>query len=372
MSAKLSVGIALPANHKGGPQKLTALAALDLARRGHRVTIFIPFLPYYYYHVALGRRPASWLRACLPHLRDWLRHRRFSFQELLDEEGVRGRVSIRFVPRRASKRQLKRLDCLIIHSIAQVVEYRRSFPQERQVYLLHHPEEWAHGHADTFIELRNAFAGKILVISPFTARQVAGHVSNPPVIPNAIAPAAWSQRHAFDPGANRRDILFFWKDFKSAANGSEIVKALMQVRPGTTLTIWARGQGYKAAAQEQFPGVKIVQELNEKELVGLYLEHSLLMFPSTYEGFGMPPIEALACGCLPVLRPEVGAAEMYARDGENSVHINGDPTAIAQKMAGILDSPETLKAMRTAAPESVEPFNPDGYGQRLLEAAGIL
>lgn len=51
--------------------------------------------------------------------------------------------------------------------------------------------------------------------------------------------------------------------------------------------------------------------VNEKDLVSLYNGAELFVFPSVYEGFGMPILEAMACGC-PVLSssatslPEVG------------------------------------------------------------------
>ncbi|MBC5992111.1 glycosyltransferase family 4 protein [Pontibacter sp. SD6] len=55
----------------------------------------------------------------------------------------------------------------------------------------------------------------------------------------------------------------------------------------------------------------------EKHLPILYAEASIFVFPSIYEGFGLPPLEAMSCGC-PVLAsdaasiPEIcGEAAMY-------------------------------------------------------------
>jgi glycosyltransferase involved in cell wall biosynthesis len=34
------------------------------------------------------------------------------------------------------------------------------------------------------------------------------------------------------------------------------------------------------------------------ELASLYRRAACLVFPSLYEGFGLPPLEAMACGCV--------------------------------------------------------------------------
>ena len=81
---KLSVGIVLTSNNLGGASKLSAMMANDLASGGHKVSIFMPILPFYYYYVTLARRPLSWLKAMVPYARDWVRHRRFAFHDMLN------------------------------------------------------------------------------------------------------------------------------------------------------------------------------------------------------------------------------------------------------------------------------------------------
>jgi len=69
-------------------------------------------------------------------------------------------------------------------------------------------------------------------------------------------------------------------------------------------------------------GVKILGRVTDAELKALYSEAKALVFPSKTEGFGLPPLEAMFCGC-PVIAttggavPEVcGDAALYARPDE--------------------------------------------------------
>ena len=77
-------------------------------------------------------------------------------------------------------------------------------------------------------------------------------------------------------------------------------------------------------------------------------------------------------GWRPVLHPNVGAAEMYARDGENSIYLADDIKESVRRIRDVLDSPETLQSMRGATLDSLDAFDPSRYGNRILEAAGIL
>jgi glycosyltransferase involved in cell wall biosynthesis len=64
-------------------------------------------------------------------------------------------------------------------------------------------------------------------------------------------------------------------------------------------------------------GVEARGHVAHDELADLYRRAAALVFPSTYEGFGQPPLEALACACpvacsdLPPLREVCGDAAVY-------------------------------------------------------------
>ena len=110
----------------------------------------------------------------------------------------------------------------------------------------------------------------------------------------------------------------------------------------------------------------------EDALRELYLTHCFLLFPYTYEGFGMPPIEGLACGCIPLLLPDVGAAGMYAQDGGNAIFLDRSNQEVAERISQLLNDSTKLESIRRLAPDSIDQFNPEGYGLRLLHAGGFL
>ena len=70
--------------------------------------------------------------------------------------------------------------------------------------------------------------------------------------------------------------------------------------------------GGTAAWARELPGVILTGEIDDEELAALYTGARALVFPSDDEGFGLPPVEALACGTpvvasdVPVLREVLG------------------------------------------------------------------
>lgn len=68
--------------------------------------------------------------------------------------------------------------------------------------------------------------------------------------------------------------------------------------------------------------VKSVSNISDSELAGLYSSASAFIYPSFYEGFGIPILEALACHCpvvasdIPTSREIAGSAPYYFNPGE--------------------------------------------------------
>jgi alpha-1,3-rhamnosyl/mannosyltransferase len=74
---------------------------------------------------------------------------------------------------------------------------------------------------------------------------------------------------------------------------------------------------------ERVPGVLLKEEpavrwlgaLPKEELIRLYSSAGVLAFPTLYEGFGLPPLEAMACGCPVVASPAGGLPESVGDAG---------------------------------------------------------
>lgn len=64
-------------------------------------------------------------------------------------------------------------------------------------------------------------------------------------------------------------------------------------------------------------GVRLLGRVEDDLLPVLYSGAAGFVYPSVYEGFGLPPLEALACGCpvavsdIPALREVCGKAAVY-------------------------------------------------------------
>ena len=80
--------------------------------------------------------------------------------------------------------------------------------------------------------------------------------------------------------------------------------------------------------------------LTDDELVRLYRTAAALVFPSLYEGFGQPPLEAMACGC-PVVAARAGALPEVCGDAARYVD-PVSPESIAEGVADVLDHPGDL------------------------------
>jgi glycosyltransferase involved in cell wall biosynthesis len=118
------------------------------------------------------------------------------------------------------------------------------------------------------------------------------------------------------------------RDFKrlklvkvGAAGGAEA-----PFRRDTERAISARGLGHE---------VVLRGHVSDDELVALYSGARCLVLPSLYEGFGLPPLEAMACGC-PVVVSDRGALPETA--GPAAIVTATSPRALAASLARVLSN----------------------------------
>jgi glycosyltransferase involved in cell wall biosynthesis len=92
--------------------------------------------------------------------------------------------------------------------------------------------------------------------------------------------------------------------------------------------------------------VRMPGYVTAEQLAALYHDASMLAFPSRFEGFGIPVVEAMSAGC-PVIVAD--ATALTALVGDTGVVIDPDNVgAWADAMNGLLDNPDTRQRLADA------------------------
>jgi glycosyltransferase involved in cell wall biosynthesis len=114
---------------------------------------------------------------------------------------------------------------------------------------------------------------------------------------------------------------------------------------GVPLVLVGRSISRVFAAAPAGAGAAIIElgHLADSEMKALY-EHALcLVFPSFYEGFGLPPLEAMSCGC-PVICSD--AASLPEVCGDAALYFDpASPAALAQRIGSLQASSELRRAL---------------------------
>ena len=136
-----------------------------------------------------------------------------------------------------------------------------------------------------------------------------------------------------------------------------LVRALALLPAHVTLTLvdspqseastWARELG--CADRLQLAG-----RVPTDELIRLYRRAALVVVPSRYEGFGLPAVEAMACG-TPVVATSAGALSEVVEVGGGGVTVRpDDPEALAKAISDLLAHPEQRRRLGSLARPRIE------------------
>jgi glycosyltransferase involved in cell wall biosynthesis len=110
--------------------------------------------------------------------------------------------------------------------------------------------------------------------------------------------------------------------------------------------------------------------LTDGELKALYQHATALIFPSLYEGFGLPLLEAMACGC-PVLSANIPSSREVCAD--TALYFNPrKPEVLANTMTRVLGQPTTRTRMRKAGCQRAEAFSWRQSARQLYELINAL
>ncbi len=122
----------------------------------------------------------------------------------------------------------------------------------------------------------------------------------------------------------------------------------------------ARAQQLRIADRVRFAGY-----VSDAELVLLYRGAAALVFPSLFEGFGLPPLEAMACG-TPVIASTGGALPEVVGNAALLVQ-PGDVQQLAAAMHHVLESEGLRADLRRRGFERVQAFSWRRAAEKVLD-----
>jgi glycosyltransferase involved in cell wall biosynthesis len=112
--------------------------------------------------------------------------------------------------------------------------------------------------------------------------------------------------------------------------------------------------------------VVITGRVTDEEMVALYNLSTLCVFPSWHEGFGLPALEAMSCGCPVICSNNTSLPEIVGRD--DALFDPFDEKSMAAKMEEVLVSEDLRVNLAQHSLKQAKLFSWDKSGQLVIAA----
>jgi glycosyltransferase involved in cell wall biosynthesis len=152
-------------------------------------------------------------------------------------------------------------------------------------------------------------------------------------------------------------------------NLAVIERALEGFGPAPPLVVAAGGASRAFAASNAAPASRSVflDQVSDAAIKAFYASALCLVFPSRYEGFGLPPLEAMACGC-PVITSR--AASMPEVCGDAVLYCDPDrPETVAANIRLLMTDQALRVGLIAKGNDRVRLFSWNRSACRLLKIA---
>ncbi|MCS7051142.1 MAG: glycosyltransferase family 4 protein, partial [Thermomicrobium sp.] len=269
-------------------------------------------------------------------------------------------------------------DCALVHGPVNVVPLAGGRPTVVTVHdlaFLHFPTHYP-ASKRWYLQLMTGAsvrrARMVIAVSEATRRDVVQAYGVTPervvVVPNGIDPhwcrvpdeelARWRDRN----GVPERFILFVGT-LQPRKNLVTLLEAYARLGPDFSWPLfvvgapgWLESPIYRRVEELGLTGrVRFVGYAPPEELRAWYSAATLFVYPSVYEGFGLPVLEAMACG-VPVIAADRSALPEVA--GEAAVLADPtDPQALATAMRSLADDEALRRALARAGQERARAFS---------------
>ena len=172
----------------------------------------------------------------------------------------------------------------------------------------------------------------------------------------AVPLAAAAHLRRVDAPAPERPYFLFVGTLEPRKNVARLIEAWRSVRDRHEVDLVLAGRvraDFKTPNPE--PGLRLLGAVAEEQLAALYSGALACVYPSLYEGFGLPVLEAMQCGALAITSRDPAIDEI-AQGAAVQVEAT-DTHALAEAMEAVAAAPQSFDVLRGSGERRAADFS---------------